>query len=132
MNDIGFINADITACCSIAPITDNIDIWDHQTVVLLCDNNNIDNIMRLIRSRRRPNSISSGFGYYIHGFVNLNYDIYEVRPEYRNIRIVYCNMDIMSIEEVINRFSCSYIFNVEGSKHIEWANNDRKIPMASD
>lgn len=116
MNDIGFIGSDIATIGNIVPISDNIDRWDHQTVVLLVNDDNIDTVMRSFQSRRRPQSLYEGIGYKVHGFVNLNYSKNERRPENRNVRIVYCNMDRMSIQEVNQRFSDGYIMKVERSE----------------
>ena len=110
MNDIGFISSDII------PVSNNIDRWDHQTVVLLVNDDNIDTVMRSFQSRRRPQSLYAGVGYKVHGFVNLNYSKNERRPENRNVRIVYCNMDKMSMQEVNQRFSDGYIMKVERSE----------------
>lgn len=116
MNDIGFIGSDIATIGNIIPISDNIDRWDHQTVVLLVNDDNIDTVMRSFQSKRRPQSLYEGIGYKVHGFVNLNYSKNERRPENRNVRIVYCNMDRMSIQEVNQRFSDGYIMKVERSE----------------
>ena len=116
MNDIGFISSDIMTICNIIPISNNIDRWDHQTVVLLVNDDNIDTVMRSFQSRRRPQSLYEGVGYKVHGFVNLNYSKNEKRPENRNVRIVYCNMDKMSMQEVNQRFSDGYIMKVERSE----------------
>lgn len=116
MNDIGFIGSDIMTIGNIIPVSNNIDRWDHQTVVLLVNDDNIDTVMRSFQSRRRPQSLYEGVGYKVHGFVNLNYSKNEKRPENRNVRIVYCNMDKMSMQEVNQRFSNGYIMKVERSE----------------
>lgn len=116
MNDVGFISSDIMTIGNIIPISNNTDKWDHQTVVLLVNDDNIDAIMRSFQSRRRPQSLYEGVGYKIHGFVNLNYSKNERRPENRNVRVVYCNMDRMSMQEVNQRFSDGYIMKVERSE----------------
>ena len=116
MNDIGFISSDIMTIGNIIPISNNIDRWDHQTVVLLVNDDNIDTVMRSFQSRRRPQSLYEDVGYKVHGFVNLNYSKNEKRPENRNVRIVYCNMDKMSMQEVNQRFSDGYIMKVERSE----------------
>lgn len=116
MNDIGFIGSDIVTIGNIIPVSNNIDRWDHQTVVLLVNDDNIDTVMRSFQSRRRPQSLYEGVGYKVHGFVNLNYSKNEKRPENRNVRIVYCNMDKMSMQEVNQRFSDGYIMRVERSE----------------
>ena len=116
MNDIGFIGSDIMTIGNIIPVSNNIDRWDHQTVVLLVNDDNIDTVMRSFQSRRRPQSLYNGVGYKVHGFVNLNYSKNEKRPENRNVRIVYCNMDKMSMQEVNQRFSDGYIMKVERSE----------------
>lgn len=116
MNDVGFISSDIMTIGNIIPISNNTDKWDHQTVVLLVNDDNIDAIMRSFQSRRRPQSLYEGVGYKIHGFVNLNYSKNERRPENRNVRVVYCNMDKMSMQEVNQRFSDGYIMKVERSE----------------
>jgi len=116
MNDIGFIGSDIITIGNIIPVSNNIDRWDHQTVVLLVNDDNIDTVMRSFQSRRRPQSLYEGVGYKVHGFVNLNYSKNEKRPENRNVRIVYCNMDKMSVQEVNQRFSDGYIMRVERSE----------------
>ena len=116
MNDIGFISSDIMTIGNIIPVSNNIDRWDQQTVVLLVNNDNIDTVMRSFQSRRRPQSLYEGVGYKVHGFVNLNYSNNEKRPENRNVRIVYCNMDKMSMQEVNQRFSDGYIMKVERSE----------------
>lgn len=46
MNDIGFISSDIMTIGNIIPVSNNIDRWDHQTVVLLVNDDNIDTVMR--------------------------------------------------------------------------------------
>lgn len=112
---IGFISTDIATCGNLIPVSENIDKWDHQTVVLLIDGN-IEDVMRSIQSRRRPQSLYDGYGYKIHGFVNLNYSKNEKRPENRNVRVVYCDMTKMSMQEVNQRFSDSYIMKVERSE----------------
>ena len=116
MNDIGFIGSDIMTIGNIIPVSNNIDRWDHQTVVLLVNDDNIDTVMRSFQSRRRPQSLYEGVGYKVHGFVNINYSKNERRPENRNVRIVYCNMDKMSMQEVNQRFSDGYIMKVERSE----------------
>ena len=116
MNDIGFISSDIMTIGNIIPVSNNIDRWDHQTVVLLVNDDNINTVMGSFRSRRRPQSLYEGVGYKVHGFVNLNYSKNEKRPENRNVRIVYCNMDKMSMQEVNQRFSDGYIMKVERSE----------------
>ena len=116
MNDIGFISSDIMTIGNIIPVSNNINRWDHQTVVLLVNDDNIDTVMRSFQSRRRPQSLYEGVGYKVHGFVNLNYSNNEKRPENRNVRIVYCNMDKMSMQEVNQRFSDGYIMKVERSE----------------
>ena len=116
MNDIGFIGSDIMTIGNIIPVSNNIDRWDHQTVVLLVNDDNIDTVMRSFQSKRRPQSLYEGVGYKVHGFVNLNYSKNEKRPENRNVRIVYCNMDKMSMQEVNQRFSDGYIMKVERSE----------------
>ena len=116
MNDIGFIGSDIMTIGNIIPVSNNIDRWDHQTVVLLVNDDNIDTVIRSFQSRRRPQSLYEGVGYKVHGFVNLNYSKNERRPENRNVRIVYCNMDKMSMQEVNQRFSDGYIMKVERSE----------------
>lgn len=116
MNDIGFIGSDIMTIGNIIPVSNNIDRWDHQTVVLLVNDDNIDTVMRSFQSRRRPQSLYNGVGYKVHGFVNLNYSKNEKRPENRNVRVVYCNMDKMSMQEVNQRFSDGYIMKVERSE----------------
>lgn len=116
MNDVGFISSDIMTIGNIIPISNNTDKWDHQTVVLLVNDDNIDTVMRSFQSRRRPQSLYEGVGYKVHGFVNLNYSKNEKRPENRNVRIVYCNMDKMSMQEVNQRFSDGYIMKVERSE----------------
>lgn len=116
MNDIGFIGSDIMTIGNIIPVSNNIDRWDHQTVVLLVNDDNIDTVMRSFQSRRRPQSLYEDVGYKVHGFVNLNYNKNERRPENRNVRIVYCNMDKMSMQEVNQRFSDGYIMKVERSE----------------
>lgn len=116
MNDIGFIGSDIMTIGNIIPVSNNIDRWDHQTVVLLVNDDNIDTVMRSFQSRRRPQSLYEGVGYKVHGFVNLDYSKNEKRPENRNVRIVYCNMDKMSMQEVNQRFSDGYIMKVERSE----------------
>ena len=116
MNDIGFIGSDIMTIGNIIPVSNNIDRWDHQTVVLLVNDDNINTVMGSFRSRRRPQSLYEGVGYKVHGFVNLNYSKNEKRPENRNVRIVYCNMDKMSMQEVNQRFSDGYIMKVERSE----------------
>ena len=116
MNDIGFISSDIMTIGNIIPVSNNIDRWDHQTVVLLVNDDNIDTVMRSFQSRRRPQSLYEGVGYKVHGFVNLNYSNNGKRPENRNVRIVYCNMDKMSMQEVNQRFSDGYIMKVERSE----------------
>lgn len=116
MNDIGFISSDIVTIGNIIPVSNNIDRWDHQTVVLLVNDDNIDTVMRSFQSRRRPQSLYEGVGYKVHGFVNLNYSKNEKRPENRNVRIVYCNIDKMSMQEVNQRFSDGYIMKVERSE----------------
>lgn len=115
MNDVGFISTDIATCGNLIPVSENIDKWDHQTVVLLIDGN-IEDVMRSIQSRRRPQSLYDGYGYKIHGFVNLNYSKNERRPENRNVRVVYCDMTKMSMQEVNQRFSDGYIMKVERSE----------------
>ena len=116
MNDVGFISSDIMTIGNIIPISNNTDKWYHQKVVLLVNDDNIDAIMRSFQSRRRPQSLYEGVGYKIHGFVNLNYSKNERRPENRNVRVVYCNMDKMSMQEVNQRFSDGYIMKVERSE----------------
>lgn len=115
MNDVGFISTDITTCGNLIPVSENIDKWDHQTVVLLIDGN-IEDVMRSIRSRRRPQSLYDGYGYKIYGFVNLNYSKNGKRPENRNVRVVYCDITKISIQEVNQRFSDGYIVKVERSE----------------
>lgn len=116
MNDIGFIGSDIMTIGNIIPVSNNIDRWDHQTVVLLVNDDNINTVMRSFQSRRRPQLLYEGVGYKVHGFINLNYSKNEKRPENRNVRIVYCNMDKMSMQEVNQRFSDGYIMKVERSE----------------
>lgn len=116
MNDIGFIGSDIMTIGNIIPVSNNIDRWDHQTVVLLVNDDNINTVMRSFQSRRRPQLLYEGVGYKVHGFINLNYSKNEKRPENRNVRIVYCNMDKMSMQEVNKRFSDGYIMKVERSE----------------
>lgn len=130
MNDIGFIGSDIMTIGNIIPVSNNIDRWDHQTVVLLVNDDNIDTVMRSFQSRRRPQSLYNGVGYKVHGFVNLNYSKNEKRPENRNVRIVYCNMDKMSMQEVNQRFSDGYIMKVERSEDnvSRTSRISRKIP----
>lgn len=130
MYDIGFISSDIMTIGNIIPVSNNIDRWDHQTVVLLVNDDNIDTVMRSFQSRRRPQSLYEGVGYKVHGFVNLNYSKNEKRPENRNVRIVYCNMDKMSMQEVNRRFSDGYIMKVERSEDnvSRTSRISRKIP----
>lgn len=130
MYDIGFISSDIMTIGNIIPVSNNIDRWDHQTVVLLVNDDNIDTVMRSFQSRRRPQLLYEGVGYKVHGFVNLNYSKNEKRPENRNVRIVYCNMDKMSMQEVNRRFSDGYIMKVERSEDnvSRTSRISRKIP----
>lgn len=130
MYDIGFISSDIMTIGNIIPVSNNIDRWDHQTVVLLVNDDNIDTVMRSFQSRRRPQSLYEGVGYKVHGFVNINYSKNEKRPENRNVRIVYCNMDKMSMQEVNRRFSDGYIMKVERSEDnvSRTSRISRKIP----
>lgn len=130
MYDIGFISSDIMTIGNIIPVSNNIDRWDHQTVVLLVNDDNINTVMRYFQSRRRPQSLYNGVGYKVHGFVNLNYSKDEKRPENRNVRIVYCNMDKMSMQEVNRRFSDGYIMKVERSEDnvSRTSRISRKIP----
>lgn len=130
MYDIGFISSDIMTIGNIIPVSNNIDRWDHQTVVLLVNDDNIDTVMRSFQSRRRPQSLYEGVGYKVHGFVNLNYSKNEKRPENRNVRIVYCNMDKMSMQEVNQRFSDGYIMKVKRSEDnvSRTSRISRKIP----
>lgn len=76
----------------------------------------LKNVMRSIQSRRRPQSLYEGYGYKIHGFVNLNYSKNEKKSENRNVRIVYCDMTKISMQEVNQRFSDGYIIKVERSE----------------
>lgn len=116
--DIGFISTDMVSATSNynVNIVQTQWVWDRQTVVLLCDNQDmIDHVRSSIHHNRRPNSIHQNVGYSIDGFVNLNYNRGEKDPANRNVRIVYCNLEHIKIEEIYKRFECSYIIKVERS-----------------
>ena len=115
-NFLGFMHNDI--------VTSGYDIWiqgndrgfmwDRQTVVMLCDNNNVaEGIRKELGRRRPPSSHTSSKGYEIDGYVNLNYSVDERDPANRNVRIVYCDMQIMTIEQVNDRFPNSYMIKVK-------------------
>lgn len=94
---------------SIKPMT-----WDRQTLLILCPSSNIqDEVIRLFRTNRKPQSNTIGRGYKIDGFVNMDYKPNERDPANRNVRIIYCNMEIMTREEIYDRFPNSYIIKVE-------------------
>ena len=83
--------------------------WDRQTMVVLSDRRRIGSIKEVIRMRYKPTSHSEGHGYDIDVYTNLNYRKDEKDPAMRNIRCVYCDYGIMTMESINKRFPNSYI-----------------------
>ena len=135
MNDIGFISNSMALAIGrydVSAISICDWIWDRQTIVLLCaDREVMDGVQKTLRDIRRPNSSQYSDHYNIDGFVNLDYNIYEKDPANRNVRIVYCNMERMAMDEVYRRFQCSYIINVERSEPNGTSRIGRGIPKIS-
>lgn len=130
MNDIGFISPAVTSLpyrlSAYKP-----ELWDRQTVVLLCNNVNINELRKHIRSIHRPNATSSGSNYEIDIFVNLNYKKGEPDPANRNIRIIYCDSEDITMESINNRFPNGYIITVERSELNGTPRISREIPKIS-
>ena len=105
------------------------DTWDRQTMVMLYyDDRTIGDIKRYL-SHRRPNSHVDGYGYEIDGYVNLGYNEWENDPANRNVRIVYCDMRIMTPAQVDDRFPNSYIIRVERREDDDTRRIGREIPQ---
>lgn len=132
MNNIGFISNDMALATkgygvSAIPVH---WVWDRQTIVLLCeDSSMIADIQSYIFKIRKPNSMYHGRIYSITGFVNLDYKTYEKDPANRNVRIVYCDMEYMKMEEVYDRFKGSYIIKVERSESNGTSRISRELPQ---
>ena len=122
MSSIGFINNNVALAVNGYDVSAiSVDelpwTWDRQTIVLLCANREIMNdVQETLRSSRKPNSSQYSDHYNIDGFVNLNYSIHEKDPANRNVRIVYCDMERMTKDEVYRRFQCSYMIRVGRSE----------------
>ena len=93
------------------------DNWDRQTLAILFNNLEVGKILQdQIRREHKPVSTSIGDGYSIDIYVNMNYEKWEKDPALRNIRVVYCDMTILSEESVNKRFPNAYIIRVETEK----------------
>lgn len=125
MGDLGFMHNDIVQNGTY-DITYNYNGgWDRQTIVMMCQSaEDVAGIRKLLGRRRSPSSRSQGNGYQIDVYTNLNYEAWERDPAKRNVRIVYCDMNIMRIKEINDRFPNSYMLIVRrgdkkyGSKFI--------------
>lgn len=104
-------------------------IWDRQTFVFLCEDDNIVRDIKRYLSHRKSNSHVDSVGYEIDGYVNLNYDPHEKDPANRNVRIVYCDMRIMTPAQVDDRFPNSYIVKVERREDNDTRRIGREIPQ---
>lgn len=98
------------------------DMWDRQTLAILCHISDKHKIMNSIRRVHKPTSHSEGSGYEIDIYTNLNYKMNERDPAMRNIRVVYCDIDTMTLEALNNRFPNSYIIKArkENRKEISY------------
>ena len=107
--------------------------WDRQTLAILFYSNNVGNYAKDdIRSRYKPTSHSEGNGYEIDVYTNLNYSKFERDHAMRNIRVVYCDMNILSDQSVNNRFPNAYIVRVkERSEEVDTQRISREIPQIS-
>lgn len=113
MNNIGFISPAVTSLPYRLSAYEP-ELWDRQTVVLLCgDDIDINELRRHIRNIHKPNAVSNGSNYDIDIFVNLNYKMGEPDPANRSVRIIYCNTKSITMESINNRFPNSYIIKVD-------------------
>lgn len=88
--------------------------WDRQTIVMIFKcSQDLMTVRKRINEYKRPSSVYSGYGYEIDGFLNFDYQLSEHDPANRNVRIVYCNMSIMTEEKVNERFGSGYIIYIE-------------------
>ena len=127
MNNIGFLQLPLNVCWqAMEPM-----MWDRQTLAILSHIDTLETIKEDIRGKHKPTSHSDGNGYEIDVYTNLNYDMWERDPAMRNIRVVYCDIGIMDIKSVNERFPNAYIVKVETKKgdiRFEPQRTCRKIP----
>ena len=128
MDNLSFVGGDIMSFAHennlIFSINkdDGMFRWDRQTIVLLCDNDNIlQKAMKHFSSIRKPQSELYETTYHIHGFVNLDYNINERDPAKRNVRLVYCDRNVITMEEIHRRFDSAYIIKVGERSEYEYA-----------
>lgn len=133
-NELGFMTGDIALLADRYRLS-TIELpygWDRQTIVMVCEDNDVLNEIRdMIRDRRRPNTVCNSVNYGIDGFINLNYKMYESDPANRVVRIVYCNRERMTFREISDRFQCGYIIRVERSESNGTPRISREIPEVS-
>lgn len=132
MGDLGFMHNEIVDNGVYDIAYKYNGAWDRQTIVIMCHSaEDVRGIRELLGRRRSPSSRSQGNGYQIDVYTNLNYNAWERDPAKRNVRIIYCDMNIMQLKEINDRFPNSYMLIVRrgdkkyGSKFVS-----REIPKA--
>lgn len=123
MSNIGFLSLPLDIELEyLEPTT-----WDRQTLAILYCGNIGTKVMNSIRRTYKPTAHSEGRGYIIDVYTNLNYSPDEKDPAMRNIRCVYCNFDIMTLEEINRRFPNAYIVRVRAERRDIHADFTRQI-----
>lgn len=110
MGDLGFMHNEIMDNGTYDVAYKYNGFWDRQTIVMMCQSaEDAIGIRKLLGRRRSPSSHSMGNGYQIDVYTNINYEVWERDPAKRNVRIVYCDMNIMTLKEINDRFPNSYM-----------------------
>lgn len=133
MGDLGFMHNEIVDNGTYDVAYRYNGFWDRQTIVMMCQSEeDVIGVRELLGRRRSPSSHSMGNRYQIDVYTNLNYEVWERDPARRNVRIVYCDMNIMTLKEINDRFPNSYMLIVRrGDKKYGTRCAGREIPEIS-
>ena len=133
-NEVGFMTGSIIEAMSGYQflVMENLWNWDRQTIVIMSSKEILNEMSKHFTRNRRQSSHYECDRYTIDGFVNMNYHPSETDPANRNVRIVYCNEEVMEYSEIIDRFQNSYIIRVRRGEEIDGIQRlDRTVPEIS-